>query len=121
MRKLLLLTSLAAFTLAGCTTAQIQTATTEVESAIQQGTAALCGIIPELQTITTVAGVLFPGVTAITAIAGAGEAAVEAEICTAAPPPASARYRSLPRTGSYPGTIGTTTGTKTVVTGWRAR
>ncbi len=109
----------AAALLGGCTTAQIEQATTTVEADIQAGTAALCGIIPTLQTITSVAAVMFPGISSITAVAVAGEGAIEQDICSAAPAPASARYRALPRVGSAPAVIGVTPH-QVVVHGWRA-
>lgn len=104
--------------LGGCTAAQIEQAAATVENAIQDGTAALCGIVPTIQSITSVASVLFPGAASITAIAVAGEQAIEQDICAAAPAPASARYRALPLRGAAPAVIGVTPH-QIVVKGWR--
>lgn len=118
MRKFILMALLGG-TLAGCTAAQIESATTTVEADIQAGSAALCGVVPTLQTITSVVGVLFPGIASITAIAGAGETAVEQEVCSAVTTPAAqARLRA-----SVPGmavNIGVSAH-QVMVQGWRAR
>ena len=121
MRKIMLGAALAAcVALGGCTAAQIEQAANTIEADIQAGTAAACGIVPTLQSITSVASVLFPGVADITGIAAAGEQAIEQDICTAAPPTASARYRALPRLrATAAATIGVTTHGVTVQ-GWRA-
>ena len=118
-RAILGLTAFVAITLGGCTTAQIATTVTQIEGAIQSGVAIACGIVPELNVITTVAGALFPGLGSILALTAPEITAVENEICTAAPAPASARYKALPRYGSYPAPIGTTVHVGVHVTGWR--
>jgi len=119
MRKFMLGAALASsIALAGCTAAQIEAAATTVENDIQAGTAALCGIVPTLPAITSVAGVLFPGISSITEVAIAGETAIEKEICSAAPPPASARFKALPLKSAPPAVIGRTAH-GVVVTGWR--
>ena len=119
MRKTILGLGVAiAVTLGGCTAMQIETAVTSVESTIQSGVAVACGVVPELNTIISVAGVLFPGIASITALTSAGIVAVEHDICSAAPPVASLRYKSLPRYGAYPAPIGTTVH-GVPVTGWR--
>lgn len=121
MRKIMLGAAMAAcVALGGCTAVEIEQAANTIESDIQAGTAAACGIVPTLQTITLVASVLFPGIADITSIAVAGEQAIEQDICTAAPPPASARYRALPRLrAAAAATIGVTTH-GVAVQGWRA-
>ena len=120
MRKTILgLTAFVAITLGGCagTATTVQT----IESEIQAATAALCGFVPTLETITAVAAAVtgtIPGVGAVLAIAGTGLAAVEADICSAVPPPASAARARLPRLGSaYAGRAGTTAH-GIPVTGW---
>jgi len=120
MRKFMLATALCT-TLGACSAAQIQSATTTIEGDIQAGVAAACGIVPTLATITSVAAVMFPGSAGLIGIVASGEAAIEADICKAAPPPASARYRALPRAayGVAPATIGVTPH-DVVVRGWRA-
>lgn len=118
MRKLLIPFAAIAL-LGGCTAAQIESATTTVEGDIQAGAALLCGVVPTLTTITSVAGVLFPGAASITQIAVAGEAAIEKEICSAAPAPSSARYKALPLRSATPAVIGTSAH-QVVVEGWRA-
>jgi len=121
MRKIMLGAAMAAcVALGGCTAVQIEQAANTIEGDIQAGTAAACGIVPTLQSITAVASVLFPGVAGITSIAAAGEQAIELDICTAAPAPASARYRALPRLrAAAAATIGVTAH-GVAVQGWRA-
>ena len=120
MRKLAIVL-LCSCSLGACTSAQIQSATTTIEGDIQAGVAGACGIVPTLATITSVAAVLFPGSAGIVGVIAAGEAAIEADICSAAPAPASARYRALPRAGvgAPAATIGLTPH-DVVVKGWRA-
>ena len=121
MRKFMLGAALASsIALAGCTAAQIEAASTTVENDIQAGTAALCGIVPTLPAITSVAGVLFPGIASITEVAIAGETAIEKEICSAAPPAASMKFKALPQRSSSPAVIGTTAH-GVPVAGWRAQ
>lgn len=103
--------------LGGCTTAQIESTAATIEGDIQAGSAALCGIVPTIATILNVVGAV-TGTTEVTTLVGSGITAVEADICSAVPPTASARYRALPRRGTSPATIGTTTHGVTV-TGWR--
>lgn len=121
MRKLAI-ALLCAGSLAGCTAAQIQSATTTIEGDIQAGVAAACGIVPTLATITEVASVLFPGSAGLIGIVASGEAAIEADICKAVPPAASAKFRAIPRAayGVAPAVIGVTPH-GVGVTGWRAR
>lgn len=119
MRKLMLgaaLASLLAF--AGCTSAQIETDAANIESSIQAGTAALCGIVPTVSSIMSVVGIV-TGTTEITTLVGAGVTAVEQDLCSAAPSPASSRFKALPLRAAAPGIIGTTQHGVTV-TGWRA-
>lgn len=105
--------------LGGCTAAQIEAAQNTIEGDIQAGTSLACGIIPTLETITSVAGVLFPGISSIAAIGAAGEQTLENAICKAAPAPASARYRALPLKSGAPAIIGSIQGVP--ITGWRSR
>ena len=116
-----LLTSVAALalTLGACTMGQIQTATTTVENDIQQGVAIACQIVPTLPAITSVIGVLFPQISAITEIGLEGEQLVISKICQAAPSQASAKYRALPTQNGAPAVIGSVAGVPIV--GWRAR
>ena len=124
MRKFASVIALSAFAmLGGCTAAQIATLQADVsavESDIQVGAAKDCGIIPTLETITTAAGVLFPGAASIAAIGVAGEQTVESYVCSVSPPAASARYKALPRASAAgaPVTIGVTKD-NVVVKGWR--
>ena len=118
MRKFAIDSLLSAFALAGCTAAQIESASTTVEADIQAGSAALCGVVPTLATITSIVGVLFPAAAGITTIAGAGEAAVESEVCSATTTPAAqARLRAT--SPGIPATIGVSKH-QVVVQGWRA-
>ena len=117
-----LLASAAIIPLAGCTTAQVETAEQQIIDTIQAFAAAACGIIPTAKTILAVLagfGVSIAGVTAVVL------QQVEQAICNAVPPPASARYRAIPLqgTGAAPVTIGaapTPQGNVPVV-GWRTR
>lgn len=117
MRKLLLV-SVAAMSLVGCTAAQIESGAATIESDIQAGVAATCGIVPTVGTILAVVGAI-TGTTEITTIANAAIAAVEADICSAAPAAASARLRSLPLRSSVPVSIGTSRHGVPVY-GWRS-
>jgi hypothetical protein len=119
MRKFIIPAFAGFLLLGGCTAAQIEAAQNTIEGDIQAGTSLACGIIPTLETITSVAGVLFPGIGSITAIGAAGETALENAICKAAPPAASARYRALPLKSGAPALIGSVQGVP--VSGWRSR
>ena len=117
MRNLLLASTACAFILAGCSTAQIESTAAQIEADIQAGSAALCGIIPTIGTILNVVGAVTGG-GAVTTLIGTGIAAVEADICSAAPPAASARYRALPLRSNAPANIGIS-GRNIVISGWR--
>lgn len=121
LRSLLLAAPVAAASiLAGCTSTQITSAAATIESDIQAGSAALCGVIPTVTSILDVVSAVVPG-GSVLSVAGSAVTAVEADICSAAPPAASARYKALPRASSpgLPATIGTTQH-GVVVSGWRA-
>lgn len=96
IRRLLFATTLSA-SLAACSAAQIETSAATIEGDIQAGAAAACGIVPAISVILQVAAAVIPGAAAISTIGQAGVNAVEADICSAAPPVASARYKALPR------------------------
>ena len=120
MRKFMLGAALAAFAgLTGCTTAQIQQATTTIEGDIQAGTAAICGVVP---TLGSIADVVFAvtGQTVISALSNAAVQAVEADLCSAAPSTKSARFKALPTPSATPAVIGTSKH-GVVVSGWRAK
>jgi hypothetical protein len=120
MKKLLMTTAVAvAVSLGACTSAQIQQAEAQIQDVISTATSVACGIIPEAQTIMNIIAVLYPGAS-ILSLAGPALQAVETEICSAAPPVASARYRSLPRRvyGAAPVTIGNGQTTNVPVRGW---
>ncbi len=120
MRKLMLASALSAFIgLGGCTTAQIEQATSTIEGNIQAGTAAVCGIVP---TLASIADVVFAvtGQTAISTLSNAAVQAVEADLCSAAPSTQSARFRALPSQASAPAFIGKSKH-GVVVSGWRAK
>jgi hypothetical protein len=119
MKKFLIVAALAGGAmLGGCSTAQIENATTTIEGDIQAGTSLLCGVLPTLTSITSVVGAVI-GQVEITTLSAAAEASIENAICNAAPTPASSRYRALPRAsfGAAPASIGTVNGVP--VTGWR--
>lgn len=120
MHKLMLGAALAAFVAAGgCTTAQIEQATTTIEGDIQAGTSAICGIVP---TLSSIADVVFAvtGQTAIAALSDAAVQAVERDLCSAAPSTKSARFKALPAQTSAPAVIGKSRH-GVIVSGWRAR
>lgn len=122
MRKFVFAAGLAALAaLGGCTAAQIETATTIVEGDIQTGSSLVCGVVPTLETITSIAAVLFPGVASIAAIGAAGEAAIEKEVCSAAPAPASLKFGALPKFGVAPAGVIGISPHQVVVKGWRAK
>lgn len=114
MKKFFVVVALAT-TMLGCTTAQIA----QVEADIQAGTAALCGVIPTVTSILDVVEAV-TGTSVFTGLTNTTIAAIEADICSAAPTPASARYRSIPlrSSGRLPVVIGQTQH-GIVVTGWR--
>ena len=116
MKKFLIIAGLAT-SLGACSTAQITADAGVIESDIQAGAAALCGIVPTIGTILSVVGAV-TGTSEITTIAATGITAVENDICTAAPPAASARYRALPLRSTAPATIGVEPHGISV-TGWR--
>ena len=117
--------------LGGCATSTITTGVQTIESEIQSATASLCGFVPTLETIdgvaAAVAGVI-PGIgTSISVVLGLGAtglAAVEQDICSTVPPPASASFRKLARIGSphasKTGVLHYTT-MSVPVTGWAVR
>ena len=119
MKKILLSTVAASFLLVSCTTAQIAQVEAQIQDGITAATSVACGIIPTAQSILNVVSALYPGLQLI-ALAGPAITAVEAELCSSAPPVASARYRAIPLRGSgrLPVTIGQTTH-GVVVTGYR--
>jgi hypothetical protein len=117
-----LLASAAVVPLAGCSTVQIQTIEQQIIDTVQAFEATACGIIPTAQTILAVIagfGVSLASVGAVVL------QQVEQAICNAVPPPASARYRSLPfrTSGAPPAVIGNapTPSGNVVVNGWRTR
>ena len=118
MRKVLALVVLAPLALAACTAAQIEQSAATIEADIQAGSAALCGIVPTIGTILAIAGAV-TGTSEITTIANAGIAAIEADICSAAPASASARFKALPLRSGIPAVIGTSAH-GVVVSGWRS-
>ena len=120
MRKFMLGAAMASFVaLVGCTTAQIEQATSTIEGDIQAGTAAICGIVP---TLASIADVVFAvtGQTAISVLSNAAVQAVESDLCSAAPATKSVRFRALPTQSSAPVVIGTSRHV-VVVSGWRAK
>lgn len=120
MRKFMLGAAVASFVaVAGCTTAQIEQATSTIEGDIQAGTATVCGIVP---TLASVADVVFAvtGQTEISTLSNIAVQAVESDICSAAPSTQSARYRALPTQAAAPAVIGKSRH-GVVVSGWRAK
>ena len=117
--KKFLATILLAVGITGCTTAQIAQVEAQIQDGITAATSVACGIIPTAQSILNVVSALYPGLQLV-ALAGPAITAVEAELCSSAPPVASARYRAIPLRGSgrLPVTIGQTTH-GVVVTGYR--
>jgi hypothetical protein len=105
--------------LAGCTAAQIEQTAATVESDIQAGAAAACGIIPTIGTVLSIVGAIYPPATSIAEIGAAGIAAIEAEVCSAAPPATSMRFKALPTRASTPAIIGTSVHGVTIQ-GWRS-
>lgn len=119
MRKFMLATTFAALiALGGCTAAQITQTAANIEGDIQASTAAACNIIPTVATIASIAATVF-GQPNIAALTIAAEQAIVSEICTAAPPPASARLRALPSPGNVPVAIGKSKN-GVIVSGWKA-
>jgi hypothetical protein len=104
--------------LASCTTAQIEQAEAQIQTVIANATSISCGIIPDAISIINVVNVLYPGIPLL-ALAPGALSAVEQEICTAAPPVASARYRAIPRRGVKSSAVIGQSQHGVVVTGWR--
>jgi hypothetical protein len=120
MRKFMLGAAMASFVaIGGCTTAQIEQATSTVEGDIQAGTAAVCGVVP---TLASIADVVFAvtGQIAISTLSNVAVQAIEADLCSAAPATQSARFRALPTQTSAPAVIGRSKH-GVVVSGWRAK
>ena len=121
MKKFLLTAGLViGISLGGCTTAQIQQAEAQIQDVITAATSVTCGIIPTASSILAVVGSLYPGLSLL-ALAGPALQAVEKDICTTAPAPASVRYRLLPMRSGLPVTIGQAQQSGVVVTGWRSK
>jgi len=109
--------------LAGCTTAQIQSAVTAEQTAIQDVqnvVAAACGFVPTVQSIVSDVGVLFPqyGGTVAAAIVNGGITVLQKDICSAAPAPAALSARLRGSSAAAPVTIGKST-RGVVVQGYR--
>lgn len=107
MRKMLL-TGVMAIGLSGCAT--LSQNTVNFINQVEQITAQACKFIPEAVVILNIFN---SGVgTTVNAVANA--------ICAAVPPPASAKFRSLPRfaTGMPPVVVGNSNGVQII--GWRA-
>lgn len=98
---------IAALTLGGCTTAQV----TSFIGQVQADAAIACKFIP---TVATILAFFNAGI-------GATVASVTAAICSAVPPPASAKFKSLPlrSAGGVPGVTGIVNSIPIV--GWRTQ
>jgi hypothetical protein len=121
MHKLMLGAALAPFVALGaCSTVQVEQTAAQVEQAIQSGAAAACGVIPTVSTVLSVIAAV-TGQSEIVGLTQGAIAAIEGDICSAVPAPASARFRALPRAslGKAPAVIGVSKSGTTVV-GWRA-
>ena len=93
--------------LAQCSTTQVQQVETFLGQ-VQAYTAQVCKFVPTIDTIISIVN------------SGVGQVvgAVGSAICNAVPPPASARFRALPRLGApFAGTAGTLNGV--TINGWR--
>lgn len=106
MRKMLLIITMFVG-LAGCTTTQI----TSFIGQVQADAAIACKFIPTVATILAF----------FNASIGATVSSVTAAICSAVPPPASAKYQALPhyRTTGIPAVAGTVTNIPVI--GWRTQ
>jgi len=107
-----------AIILGGCTAAQITTGEQTAEADVQAAVAASCAIIPTLGSIASVA-LTIAGQSSIAGLSSAAVAAIETDLCSAAPPAASARMRGLAPLGHLPGTIGVSRH-GVPVSGWRS-
>ena len=116
MRKIILIAG--TLMLAGC--ANLASTIATVESGITAGAAALCGIVPIATTIVDIAAALYPGLGTIVDLTAPEIQAVEAEICSAAPPATSLRFQAIPMRAAAAGVIGVSNHGVTVK-GWRVR
>jgi hypothetical protein len=125
-----LLASAAIAPLAGCATPgtpptpgpTLQQIIQQVIDTVQSWAATVCGIIPTAKSILDVIAGF--GIS-VASIGSVGLQLVQQAICAAVPPPASARFRSIPLRGvsAAPGPIGPapTPAGPVPVNGWRTR